>query len=175
LIIPLPKPFGKFASFSKEWTSIVQWIANGIIEAHDGRCRHTKERTSTAKLLSLVCNHNHHFYKSKGKTLFCYVLFQSHNSPSENNRSLIEIPKEINYNGLMHIPMAKVDVTEETQQAGPYCCTQLWQSISSNRIKEHRSSFTSDRYYCVVDGFGFPILENILYCPHCGSRLVGCL
>ncbi|MDQ4073435.1 MAG: hypothetical protein M3162_03925 [Thermoproteota archaeon] len=70
--------------------------------------------------------------------------------------------------------MSKMEVTKQKQQEGRYCCNGLCQSIRSNRISEHISSFTSDRYYCVVDGYGFPVLENILYCPHCGSRLVGC-
>ena len=55
-----------------------------------------------------------------------------------------------------------------------YCCKEFLRSRRSSKITEHTSSFTDDKYYCVIDGFGFCILENVLYCPYCGSKLVGC-
>jgi len=53
------------------------------------------------------------------------------------------------------------------------CCKEFLRSVHNCKITEQGSSFTDDKYYCIVDGFGYPILENILYCPHCGSNLVG--
>ncbi len=53
------------------------------------------------------------------------------------------------------------------------CCNEFLRSILNSKITGQDSFFTDDKYYCVVDGFGYPILENILYCPYCGSNLVG--
>lgn len=53
------------------------------------------------------------------------------------------------------------------------CCKEFLGSLHSLKISEQDSSFTDDKYYCVIDGFGYSILENILYCPYCGSNLVG--
>jgi hypothetical protein len=50
---------------------------------------------------------------------------------------------------------------------------EFFRSKSNSKITEQTSSFTDDKYYCVVDGFGYPVLENILYCPYCGCNLVG--
>lgn len=58
--------------------------------------------------------------------------------------------------------------------ATQYCCNAFSRSKCNSKITEHTSSFTDDKYFCVVDGFGFSVLENIFYCPYCGSRLVGC-
>ena len=54
------------------------------------------------------------------------------------------------------------------------CCKDFMNSKSGRRITEQSSSYTDDKYCCVVDGFGYPVLDNILYCPYCGSKLVGC-
>ena len=54
-----------------------------------------------------------------------------------------------------------------------YCCPEFMISRCKSKITEQTSSFTDDNYYCVIDGFGYSILENILYCPYCGSNLVG--
>jgi len=54
-----------------------------------------------------------------------------------------------------------------------YCCIEFFRSKCNSKITEQTSSFTDDKYYCVIDGFGYPVLENILYCPYCGSNLVG--
>ena len=74
--------------------------------------------------------------------------------------------------------MVVEDVTaEEGRQNGDdqhyFCCSEFFTSRYRSKITEQTSSFTDDKYYCVVDGFGYPILENILYCPYCGSNLVG--
>ena len=53
------------------------------------------------------------------------------------------------------------------------CCKKFLRSMHNRKITEQASSFTDDKYYCVIDGFGYPILENILYCPYCGNNLVG--
>ncbi|MDQ2684712.1 MAG: hypothetical protein M3Y25_02575 [Thermoproteota archaeon] len=55
-----------------------------------------------------------------------------------------------------------------------YCCNDFLRSRCNRKVSEQTSSFTDDKYYCIVDGFGHSILENILYCPYCGSKLVGC-
>ncbi|VFJ12643.1 protein of unknown function [Candidatus Nitrosocosmicus franklandus] len=55
-----------------------------------------------------------------------------------------------------------------------YCCKEFLKSSRRGKIYKHNSSFTEDKYYCVLDGFGFSVLENILFCPYCGSRLIGC-
>jgi hypothetical protein len=60
-------------------------------------------------------------------------------------------------------------ITEEQY----YCCKEFLRSMCNRKITEQCSSFTDDKYYCVVDGFGYPILESILYCPYCGSNLIG--
>ena len=62
---------------------------------------------------------------------------------------------------------------QQQQQYNHYCCKAFLQSLSSRKIIEQASSFTADKYYCVVDGFGYSILKNILYCPYCGNNLVG--
>jgi hypothetical protein len=54
-----------------------------------------------------------------------------------------------------------------------YCCKEFLRFRRNRSITEHTSSYTADKYYCVIDGFGFSILANILYCPFCGSKLVG--
>jgi hypothetical protein len=54
-----------------------------------------------------------------------------------------------------------------------FCCKEFFTSRCNRKITEQASSFTDDKYYCVVDGFGYPILENILYCPYCGSNIIG--
>lgn len=53
------------------------------------------------------------------------------------------------------------------------CCKEFLESKCSRKMTEQTSSFTDDKYYCVIDGFGYPVLENIVYCPYCGSNLVG--
>jgi hypothetical protein len=55
-----------------------------------------------------------------------------------------------------------------------YCCKPFSRCKYNSKITEHNTSFSDDKYYCIVDGFGYSILENILYCPYCGSKLVGC-
>lgn len=70
-----------------------------------------------------------------------------------------------------------VTAAEEGQQSGDdqqyFCCREFFTSRCNSKITEQTSSFTDDKFYCVVDGFGYPILENILYCPYCGSNIVG--
>lgn len=66
------------------------------------------------------------------------------------------------------------DKDNENGEAQQYCCKEFLMSRYNSKITEHVSSFTDDKYYCVVDGFGYSVLENILYCPYCGNRLVGC-
>jgi hypothetical protein len=63
---------------------------------------------------------------------------------------------------------------EGAEDPNYFCCIEYLKSRRNSKITEHVSSFTDDRYYCVIDGFGYPILENILYCPYCGSKLVSC-
>ncbi len=53
------------------------------------------------------------------------------------------------------------------------CCIEFLRARRNSKITEEGSSFTDDKYYCVIDGFGYCILENILYCPYCGNKLVG--
>ena len=53
------------------------------------------------------------------------------------------------------------------------CCREFSKSRCNGKISEQASPFTDDKYYCVVDGFGYPVLENIVYCPYCGNNLVG--
>jgi len=66
------------------------------------------------------------------------------------------------------------DIDKASGDEGPhYCCKEFLKFRRNRSITEHTSSFTADKYYCVIDGFGFSILENILYCPYCGSKLVG--
>ena len=71
-----------------------------------------------------------------------------------------------------------VTAAEEGQQSSDdqqyFCCRKFFTSRCNSKITEQTSSFTDDKFYCIVDGFGYPILENILYCPYCGSMLVGC-
>jgi uncharacterized protein YbaR (Trm112 family) len=67
------------------------------------------------------------------------------------------------------ITAKKDDGIREEQQC---CCKKFLRSMYTHKITEQDSSFTDDKYYCVVDGFGYPILENILYCPYCGNNLV---
>lgn len=70
-----------------------------------------------------------------------------------------------------------VTAAEEGSQSGndeqSFCCREFFTSRCNSKITEQTSSFTDDKYYCVVDGFGYPILDNVLYCPYCGSNLVG--
>ena len=71
-----------------------------------------------------------------------------------------------------------VTAAEEERQSDNdkdyFCCREFFTSRCNSKITEKTSSFTDDKYYCVIDGFGYSILENILYCPYCGSMLVGC-
>jgi hypothetical protein len=74
--------------------------------------------------------------------------------------------------------MAVEGISSEHQRSSgkdlhQYCCIEFLKSRCSSKITEQTSSFTDDKFYCIVDGFGYPILENILYCPHCGTKLVG--
>ena len=70
-----------------------------------------------------------------------------------------------------------VTADEEGQQSGDdqqyFCCREFFTSRRNSKITEQASSFTDDKFYCIVDGFGYPILGNILYCPYCGSNIVG--
>jgi hypothetical protein len=70
-----------------------------------------------------------------------------------------------------------VTTSEGEKQTGDdqhsFCCREFLRSRCNSKITEQTSSFTDDKYYCVIDGFGYPILENILYCPYCGSNIVG--
>ena len=63
---------------------------------------------------------------------------------------------------------------EEGRQSGYdphyFCCREFLRSRCNSKITEQTSSFTDDKYYCVVDGFGYSILENILYCPVSAKR-----
>jgi hypothetical protein len=81
---------------------------------------------------------------------------------------------------MVRVVMVVEDVTaaEDVRQNGDdgqhnFCCSKFFTSRCRSKITEQTSSFTDDKYYCVVDGFGYPTLENILYCPYCGSNLVG--
>ncbi len=76
---------------------------------------------------------------------------------------------------IMVVEGVTTDKKEESHDDGvkQYCCKAFSKSKYNSKITEHTSSFTDDKYYCVVDGFGFSVLENILYCPYCGSNLVG--
>lgn len=77
---------------------------------------------------------------------------------------------------IMDVEGVTTDKKEENHPDGikQYCCKAFSRSKHNSKIIEDTSSFTDDKYYCVIDGFGFSVLENILYCPYCGSRLVGC-
>lgn len=69
--------------------------------------------------------------------------------------------------------IASEDKRGTGQDPQNYCCIDFLRSRYNRKITEQTSSFTDDKYYCVIDGFGYPVLENILYCPYCGSTLVG--
>ena len=74
---------------------------------------------------------------------------------------------------VMVVEGVTADKDKENGGVQQYCCKEFLMYRYNNKITEHMSSFTDDKYYCVVDGFGFSVLENILYCPYCGNRLVG--
>jgi hypothetical protein len=74
----------------------------------------------------------------------------------------------------MVVESATSDKPNETDKDQHYyCCAEFMISRNKGKITEQTSSFTDDKYHCVIDGFGYSILENILYCPYCGSNLVG--